>query len=39
VATWVVDDPLELEAIRRFDLFGIGSNCPGVMLEALSETG
>ncbi len=36
MATWVVDDPLELEALRRFDLYGVGSNRPGVMLEALS---
>ena len=37
VATWVVDDPAELPALARFDLFGIGSNRPGVMLDALRD--
>ena len=37
VATWVVDDPEELKALARFDLFGVGSNCPGVLLEALAD--
>jgi glycerophosphoryl diester phosphodiesterase len=35
VATWVVDDPAELPALARFDLYGIGSNRPGVLLEAI----
>jgi glycerophosphoryl diester phosphodiesterase len=35
VGTWLVDDPEELPALRRYDLFGIGTNRPGVMLEAL----
>ena len=39
VATWVVDDPAELPGLARFDLFGIGSNRPGVLLEALRDAG
>jgi glycerophosphoryl diester phosphodiesterase len=39
VATWVVDNPAELAALGRYDLFGIGSNRPGVMLDALREEG
>ena len=35
VATWVVDDPAELAALAPFDLYGIGSNDPGRMMEAL----
>jgi glycerophosphoryl diester phosphodiesterase len=37
VATWVVDEPEELHALARFDLFGIGTNRPGVLLDALRE--
>jgi len=37
VATWVVDDPQELMALAPYGLYGVGSNRPGVMLEALSE--
>jgi glycerophosphoryl diester phosphodiesterase len=37
VATWVVDDPGELPSLARFELYGIGSNRPGVLLEALRE--
>lgn len=37
VATWVVDDPDELRALARFDLFGVGSNRPGVLLESLRD--
>lgn len=37
LATWVVDDPVELRALSRFDLYGIGSNRPGVLIEALQE--
>jgi glycerophosphoryl diester phosphodiesterase len=37
VATWVVDDPGELRALAGFDLYAVGSNCPGVLLEALIE--
>ncbi len=37
MATWVVDDPEELHALARFDLYGIGSNCPGLLLDALGN--
>ena len=37
LATWVVDDPAELAGLARFDLSGIGTNRPGVLLEALQE--
>jgi glycerophosphoryl diester phosphodiesterase len=37
VATWVVDDPAELASLARFDLYGIGSNRPGVLLEAIRD--
>jgi glycerophosphoryl diester phosphodiesterase len=37
LATWVVDDPAELVALQRFDLYGVASNRPGPMLEALSD--
>lgn len=36
VATWVVDDPGELRTLARYDLFGVGTNRPGVLLEALA---
>jgi glycerophosphoryl diester phosphodiesterase len=35
VATWVVDDVEEFRRLMRFELYGIGSNRPGEMLEAL----
>jgi glycerophosphoryl diester phosphodiesterase len=37
LATWVVDDPEELRALERFDLYGVGSNRPAEMLEALAR--
>lgn len=37
LATWVVDDPEELSALARFDLYGIGTNRPGVLLAALRD--
>jgi len=37
VATWVVDEPQELQGLAHYDLYGVGSNRPGVLLEALSE--
>jgi glycerophosphoryl diester phosphodiesterase len=37
VATWVIDDPLELQSLAHYDLYGVGSNRPGILLEALSE--
>ena len=39
VATWVIDDPAELAALAHFDLYGIGSNRPGEMMEALRGEG
>jgi len=36
LATWVVDEPEELPRLDRFDLYGVASNRPGVMLEALA---
>ncbi len=37
LATWVVDDPEELRALARYELYGIGTNCPGVLLDAIAE--
>ena len=37
VATWVVDDPEELAALSRFELYGVGSNRPGVLLDAVRD--
>jgi glycerophosphoryl diester phosphodiesterase len=37
VATWVVDDVEELRRLMRFELYGVGSNKPGEMLEALQS--
>jgi glycerophosphoryl diester phosphodiesterase len=37
LATWVVDEPEELLALARFGLYGVGTNRPGVLLEALSD--
>jgi glycerophosphoryl diester phosphodiesterase len=39
VASWVIDDPAELAALARFDLYGIGSNRPGEMMEAIRGEG
>jgi glycerophosphoryl diester phosphodiesterase len=36
LATWVVDDVEELRGLDRFDLYGVATNRPGVMLEALA---
>jgi glycerophosphoryl diester phosphodiesterase len=38
VATWVVDEPEELRALLRFDLYGVASNRPGVLLDAIWES-
>ncbi len=37
LATWVVDDPEELKQVARFGLYGVGSNRPGVLLQALAD--
>jgi glycerophosphoryl diester phosphodiesterase len=37
LATWVVDEPAELKKLARFGLYGVGSNRPGVLLEAIAD--
>jgi glycerophosphoryl diester phosphodiesterase len=37
LATWVIDDPLELAELERFDLYGLATNRPGIMIEALTD--
>jgi hypothetical protein len=37
LATWVVDEPRELKELARFGLYGVGSNRPGVLLQALAD--
>ena len=37
LATWVVDDPKELVDLERFELYGLATNRPGVMIEALTD--
>lgn len=37
LATWVVDEPEELKRLARFRLYGVGSNCPGVLMQALDD--
>jgi glycerophosphoryl diester phosphodiesterase len=37
VATWVVDEPEELAGLARFELYGVGSNRPGVLLDAVRD--
>jgi glycerophosphoryl diester phosphodiesterase len=37
LATWVVDDPQELKRIAPLGLYGVGSNCPGVLLDAIAD--
>lgn len=39
VATWVVDEPSELPQLARFELYGIGSNRPGLLLQAVRDAG
>lgn len=36
LVTWVVDDAEELRSFERFGLFGVGTNRPGPLLEALA---
>lgn len=36
LATWVVDDPAELPALKPLDLYGIGSNRPAEIARALA---
>jgi glycerophosphoryl diester phosphodiesterase len=37
LATWVVDEPAELRSLAAFGLYGVGSNRPGVLLEAIAD--
>lgn len=37
LGTWVVDDPEELRALSRYELYGVASNRPGALLEALAD--
>jgi glycerophosphoryl diester phosphodiesterase len=37
VATWVLDEPEELQALARFELYGFASNRPAVMMDAVRE--
>jgi glycerophosphoryl diester phosphodiesterase len=37
LATWVVDDPADLDALAHLDLAGVGSNRPGLLLAHLAE--
>jgi glycerophosphoryl diester phosphodiesterase len=37
LATWVVDEPEELRGLIRFGLYGVGSNCPGILMQALED--
>jgi glycerophosphoryl diester phosphodiesterase len=37
LATWVVDEPEELKRLARFGLYGVGSNRPGVLLDAIAD--
>jgi glycerophosphoryl diester phosphodiesterase len=37
LATWVVDDPQELKQLAPLGLYGVGSNRPGVLLEAIAD--
>ena len=37
LATWVVDEPDELKQLARFGLYGVGSNRPGVLLDAIAD--
>ena len=37
LATWVVDEPAELKQLARFGLYGVGSNRPGVLIDAIAD--
>ncbi len=37
LATWVVDEPEELKELARFGLYGVGSNRPGVLIDAIAD--
>jgi hypothetical protein len=35
--TRVVDEPAELKQLARFGLYGVGSNRPGVLIDAIAD--
>ena len=37
LATWVVDEPAELKRLAPLGLYGVGSNCPGLLLDAIAD--
>jgi glycerophosphoryl diester phosphodiesterase len=37
LATWVVDEPEELRRLAPLGLYGVGSNRPGVLLDAIAD--
>jgi glycerophosphoryl diester phosphodiesterase len=37
LATWVVDEPAELKRLAPLGLYGVGSNRPGVLLDAIAD--
>jgi len=37
LATWVVDEPEELRQLAPFGLYGVGSNRPGVLIDAIAD--
>jgi glycerophosphoryl diester phosphodiesterase len=37
LATWVVDEPEELRQLKHFELYGVGSNRPGVLIDAIAD--
>lgn len=37
LATWVVDEPTELRALAPLGLYGVGTNRPGVLLDAIAD--
>jgi glycerophosphoryl diester phosphodiesterase len=38
LSTWVVDDPEELRALARYELYGVATNRPREMLDAIWES-
>ena len=33
----MVDEPAELKQLARFGLYGVGSNRPGVLIDAIAD--
>jgi glycerophosphoryl diester phosphodiesterase len=38
LATWIVDDPVELRSLARFEPYGVATNRPGILLDAIWES-